>query len=156
MVQRRLRYWVTPRDDVLVRKSVVRQLADQPDEEHSGGVCDVCPGMIRTPMSDKMEAEVQGEVLKTMLETFVPMKREGRPQEIADTVTAEKQRSTQVGKDFGALSPGLVENATDLPFRELWLRPVLAPRDRGLVTVSAYRQRAVRAGHLPFERWTTA
>jgi NAD(P)-dependent dehydrogenase (short-subunit alcohol dehydrogenase family) len=49
-------------------------------------VNDVCPGMIRTPMSDKMEAEGQGELLKAMLETFVPMKREGRPEEIANTV----------------------------------------------------------------------
>jgi NAD(P)-dependent dehydrogenase (short-subunit alcohol dehydrogenase family) len=49
-------------------------------------VNDVCPGMIRTPMSDKMEAEGQREALKMMRETFVPMKREGRPEEIANTV----------------------------------------------------------------------
>src|SRR3979411_2480607 len=49
-------------------------------------VNDVCPGLIRTPMSDRMEAEGQGEALKAMLENFVPMKREGRPQEIADAV----------------------------------------------------------------------
>lgn len=49
-------------------------------------VNDVCPGMIRTPMSDKMEAEGQGEILKAMRETFVPMQREGRPEEIASTV----------------------------------------------------------------------
>ncbi len=49
-------------------------------------VNDVCPGLIRTPMSDKMEAEGQGPALKAMLETFVPMKREGRPEEIANTV----------------------------------------------------------------------
>lgn len=49
-------------------------------------VNDVCPGMIRTPMSDKMEAEGQGEALKRMRETFVPMQREGRPEEIANTV----------------------------------------------------------------------
>ena len=49
-------------------------------------VNDVCPGMIRTPMSDKMEAEGQGELLKAMLENFVPMKREGRPEEIANAV----------------------------------------------------------------------
>lgn len=47
---------------------------------------DVCPGMIRTPMSDKMEAEGQGDVLKKMLEQNVPMKREGRAEEIADAV----------------------------------------------------------------------
>ena len=50
---------------------------------------------------------------------------------------AEKQRATQVSANFGATSPGLVENTTDLLFRELWLRPALSPRDRSLVTVSA-------------------
>jgi 4-carboxymuconolactone decarboxylase len=50
---------------------------------------------------------------------------------------AEKQRATQVGNNFGAVSPGLVQNTTDLLFRDLWLRPALAPRDRSLVTVSA-------------------
>src|SRR3984885_10325468 len=49
-------------------------------------VNDVCPGMIHTPMSDKMEAGGQAELLKQMLETYVPMKREGRPEEIANTV----------------------------------------------------------------------
>jgi 4-carboxymuconolactone decarboxylase len=42
-----------------------------------------------------------------------------------------------VSANFGATSPGLVENTTDLLFRDLWLRPALAPRDRSLVTVSA-------------------
>ena len=50
---------------------------------------------------------------------------------------AEKQRATQVSSNFGEVSPGLVENTTDLLFRDLWLRPALAPRDRSLVTVSA-------------------
>ena len=49
-------------------------------------VNDVCPGMIRTPMSDKMIAEGQGPELDKMLQTFVPMKRLGRPEEIADAV----------------------------------------------------------------------
>jgi NAD(P)-dependent dehydrogenase (short-subunit alcohol dehydrogenase family) len=46
----------------------------------------VCPGMIQTPMSDKMIAEGQGEELDRMLHTFVPMARMGRPEEIADAV----------------------------------------------------------------------
>ena len=49
-------------------------------------VNDVCPGLIRTPMADKMEAEGQGSALKAMLEYYVPMGREGRPEEIANTV----------------------------------------------------------------------
>lgn len=49
-------------------------------------VNDVCPGMIQTPMSDKMIAEGQGAELDRMLNAFVPMKRLGRPEEIADAV----------------------------------------------------------------------
>ncbi|SEF45599.1 4-carboxymuconolactone decarboxylase [Bryocella elongata] len=50
---------------------------------------------------------------------------------------AEAKRATQVGNNFGTVSPGLVQNTTDVLFRDLWLRPALAPRDRSLVTVSA-------------------
>lgn len=50
---------------------------------------------------------------------------------------AEAQRATQVNNNFGQISPGLVQNTTGLLFRELWLRPALAPRDRSLVTVSS-------------------
>src|SRR5258705_628859 len=39
----------------------------------------ICPGMIRTSMSDKMEAEGQGEALKAM-EKSIPMGRVGRPE----------------------------------------------------------------------------
>jgi NAD(P)-dependent dehydrogenase (short-subunit alcohol dehydrogenase family) len=46
----------------------------------------VCPGMIQTPMSDKMIAEGQGEELEKMMKTYVPMQRLGRPEEIADAV----------------------------------------------------------------------
>ena len=50
---------------------------------------------------------------------------------------AEAQRATRVQQDFGAVSPGVVQYTTDLLFKDLWLRPDLAPRDRSLVTVSA-------------------
>jgi NAD(P)-dependent dehydrogenase (short-subunit alcohol dehydrogenase family) len=49
-------------------------------------VNDVCPGMIHTPMVDKMIAEGQGEELSGMLKSLVPMGRMGRPEEIADAV----------------------------------------------------------------------
>jgi NAD(P)-dependent dehydrogenase (short-subunit alcohol dehydrogenase family) len=49
-------------------------------------VNDMCPGMIQTPMSDKMIAEGQGEELNAMLKAYVPMGRMGRPEEIADAV----------------------------------------------------------------------
>jgi 4-carboxymuconolactone decarboxylase len=50
---------------------------------------------------------------------------------------AEAQRATSVQEQFGASFPGVVQYTTDVLFRDLWLRPDLAPRDRSLVTVSA-------------------
>ena len=41
------------------------------------------------------------------------------------------------GEQFGKITPSLVQYTTDVLFRDLWLRPGLAPRDRSLVTVSA-------------------
>jgi 4-carboxymuconolactone decarboxylase len=49
----------------------------------------------------------------------------------------EAQRATRVEQQFGKVTPGLVQYTTDVLFRDLWLRPELAPRDRSLVTVSA-------------------
>jgi 4-carboxymuconolactone decarboxylase len=50
---------------------------------------------------------------------------------------AEADRAARVQQDFGHVAPGVVQYTTDLLFRDLWLRPALAPRDRSLVTVSA-------------------
>jgi 4-carboxymuconolactone decarboxylase len=50
---------------------------------------------------------------------------------------AEAQRETPVQQQFGSAFPSLVQHTTDAPFRDVWLRPDLAPRDRSLVTVSA-------------------
>jgi 4-carboxymuconolactone decarboxylase len=50
---------------------------------------------------------------------------------------AEADRAARVSGQFGAAFPGVVQNTTDFLFRDLWLRPDLAPRDRSLVTVSA-------------------
>jgi len=50
---------------------------------------------------------------------------------------AEEKRAVNVGQQFGSVAPGIVHYTTDVLFRDLWLRPDLAPRDRSLVTVSA-------------------
>jgi 4-carboxymuconolactone decarboxylase len=50
---------------------------------------------------------------------------------------AEAQRATRVGEQFGNVAPGVVQYTTEVLFRDLWLRPDLAPRDRSLVTVTA-------------------
>lgn len=50
---------------------------------------------------------------------------------------AEADRASRVEQGTGPASPGLVRDTTDVLFRDLWLRPDLAPRDRSLVTVSA-------------------
>jgi 4-carboxymuconolactone decarboxylase len=50
---------------------------------------------------------------------------------------AEEKRATGVEQQFGKVAPGLVQYTTDVLFRDLWLRPDLAPRDRSLVTMAA-------------------
>lgn len=64
---------------------------------------------------------------------------------------AEAQRASRVSEQFGAVFPGVVQYTTDVLFRDLWLRPDLAPRDRSLVTISALiasGQFAQLTGHL--------
>ena len=51
--------------------------------------------------------------------------------------TTEAQRAMRVQEQFGSFFPGVVQYTTDVLFRDLWLRPDLAPRDRSLVTVGA-------------------
>jgi 4-carboxymuconolactone decarboxylase len=65
---------------------------------------------------------------------------------------AETDRAKRVGDQFGTLFPGVVQYTTDVLFRDLWLRPDLAPRDRSLVTISALiatGQVAQLTGHIP-------
>ena len=59
------------------------------------------------------------------------------PNLLALNEAAETDRTKRVGDLFGAMFPGVVQYTTDVLFRDLWLRPGLAPRDRSLVTVSA-------------------
>ncbi len=59
------------------------------------------------------------------------------PQLLPLNESAEADRAARVEQDFGKVAPGVVQYTTDLLFRNLWLRPALAPRDRSLVTVSA-------------------
>src|SRR5256885_368399 len=59
------------------------------------------------------------------------------PQLLALDQAAEAQRAARVGEQFDKVAPGIVQYTTDVLFRDLWLRPDLAPRDRSLVTVSA-------------------
>lgn len=50
---------------------------------------------------------------------------------------AEARRAAMVERDFGATAPGVVHYTTEALFRDLWLRPGLAPRDRSMATVGA-------------------
>jgi 4-carboxymuconolactone decarboxylase len=59
------------------------------------------------------------------------------PQLLPLDEAAEAQRASRVGEQFGSVAPGVVQYTADVLFRDLWLRPDLAPRDRSLVTVSA-------------------
>lgn len=73
------------------------------------------------------------------------------PQLLPLDEAAEAQRVSRVGEQFGKVAPGVAQYTTDVLFRDLWLRPDLAPRDRSLVTVSALiasGQVAQLGGHL--------
>ena len=59
------------------------------------------------------------------------------PQLLALNEAAEADRAKRVGDQFDAVFPGMTQYTTDVLFRDLWLRPDLAPRDRSLVTISA-------------------
>jgi 4-carboxymuconolactone decarboxylase len=50
---------------------------------------------------------------------------------------SEDQRAAAVQANVGPASQSLVDDTGSILFRDLWLRPDLAPRDRSLVTVSA-------------------
>jgi 4-carboxymuconolactone decarboxylase len=69
---------------------------------------------------------------------------EGSPALLPLDEAAEAQRASNVEQNFGEVAPGVVQYTTDLLFRNLWLRPALAPRDRSLVTVSAL----ISSGHV--------
>lgn len=62
---------------------------------------------------------------------------------------AEEKRAATVEQLFGSVAPGLVQYTTDILFKDLWLRPGLAPRDRSLVTVSALIASG-QAAQIPF------
>jgi len=59
------------------------------------------------------------------------------PNLLALNEAAEADRAKRVGEQFGAVFPGVIQYTTEVLFRDLWLRPGLAPRDRSLVTISA-------------------
>lgn len=59
------------------------------------------------------------------------------PPPLSLDVEAEVQRAQRVESQFGKTAPGVVQYTAEVLFRDLWLRPDLAPRDRSLVTVSA-------------------
>jgi 4-carboxymuconolactone decarboxylase len=50
---------------------------------------------------------------------------------------ADAQRALSVEQSAGPVSPGVVEFTNGILFRDVWLRPGLAPRDRSLVTVTS-------------------
>lgn len=50
---------------------------------------------------------------------------------------AEAKRAQNVSNNFAHVASGVVQYTGDLLFKDLWLRPGLAPRDRSLATVAA-------------------
>ncbi|CDZ55018.1 carboxymuconolactone decarboxylase family protein [Neorhizobium galegae] len=50
---------------------------------------------------------------------------------------ADAERAKGVEQNVGAVSQGVVEYTNGVLFKDLWLRPGLAPRDRSLITVTS-------------------
>src|SRR5260370_19843193 len=75
------------------------------------------------------------------------------PTPLALDEEAEKQRDQRVDAQFGKIAPGVVQYTTDVLFRDLWLRPDLAPRDRSLGTVTALLASAPLS-HIPYHLTT--
>ena len=69
---------------------------------------------------------ISADQLSSATPTLLPLDRE-----------AEQRRVAGVEQQFEEVASGIVQYTTDVLFRDLWLRPDLAPRDRSLVTVSA-------------------
>lgn len=59
------------------------------------------------------------------------------PQLLPLDQASEAQRAKTVEQNVGPVSPGLVQFTGDVLFKDLWLRPDLAPRDRSLITVAS-------------------
>ena len=59
------------------------------------------------------------------------------PQLLPIDETVEAQRVSRNEQLFGTVAPSVLQYTTDVLFRDLWLRPDLARRDRSLVTLSA-------------------
>lgn len=79
------------------------------------------------------------------------------PLPIALDEAAEAKRVENIRQQFGAVAPALVQYTTDVLFRDLWLRPDLAPRHCSLVTVSALVANG-QAAQIPYHvnwTWTT-
>ena len=72
------------------------------------------------------DRKVAADQLAAASPTLLPLDKE-----------SEAKRAMNVEQQFGNVAPGIVQYTTDVLFRDLWLRPELAPRDRSLVTVSA-------------------
>jgi 4-carboxymuconolactone decarboxylase len=62
---------------------------------------------------------------------------EASPASLPLDETADAERARGVEENVGAVSQGVVEYTNGVLFKDLWLRPGLAPRDRSLITVTS-------------------
>jgi 4-carboxymuconolactone decarboxylase len=71
---------------------------------------------------------------------------------------AETAREENVQANHAETAIGVVDYTRETLFRDLWLRPDLAPRDRSLVTIAALvaADRASRCRFTSAEQWTMA
>ncbi len=87
-----------------------------------------CQAVTATPSIDSVFAErgITADQLPSASPQLLPIDQ-----------AAEDRRAKLVSESVGPASSGLVEDTGAVLFRDLWLRPDLAPRDRSVVTVAA-------------------
>jgi len=62
---------------------------------------------------------------------------EASPTPLPLNEVADAQRAASVEQNVGPVSQGVVQYTNTLLFKDVWLRPGLAPRDRSLITVTS-------------------
>lgn len=140
---------LSPRDRgiVTVAALIARNLSGEMAHEMNFALeCGVKPGELSeiithlafySGWANAMSAVAAAGVVFTARKIDASQLPEASPGLLPINMETEEKRATGVESQFGKVSPGLVQYTSDVLFRDLWLRPGLAPRDRSLVTVSA-------------------
>lgn len=140
---------LTPRDrsivtlSILIARNQANELSPQLDRALDNGVK---PGELSELIThlafyagwgNAMSAIAAAKVVFEHRKIGTDQLPEASPKLLPLDEASEAKRAESVAASAGPISQGLVKYTGELLFKDLWLRPGLAPRDRSLVTVSS-------------------